>query len=291
MFKLPDLEGRVAIVTGASRGIGKAVALRLADAGCDIVAAAKSVRSREQLPGTIHETAAAVEKRGRKALAIRTDVRSPDDIEKMVTETVSAFGRLDILVNNAGALWWNDVVDTPPRRFDLMMNVNARASFIASHYALPHMLKAGWGHIVMMSPPIHTAAAPHKTGYFISKFGMTLIAHGLAGEVANRNVAANALWPATLIESQATINFGIGDREQWRKADIVADATVAICGHEPRELTGNAFIDEDVLRLVGVDDFSDYACVEGAEPLRMEALSPETTHGRGGNPFARRPTK
>lgn len=289
MFKLPDLSGRVAIVTGASRGIGKAVALRLAEAGCDVCVAAKSVRSREQLPGTIHDTAAEIEEHGRRALAIRTDVRSPDDIETMVRRTVDELGRLDILVNNAGALWWNDVVDTPPRRFDLMMQVNARAAFIASHFALPHMIEGGWGHIIMMSPPVNVAAAPHKTGYFISKFGMTLIAHGLAGEVADQNVGCNALWPATLIESQATINFAIGSREQWRKADVLADATLAICAHEPRELTGNAFIDEEILEMVGVDDFASYACVEGASPARMDQLDPETTHGRGGNPFARRP--
>jgi citronellol/citronellal dehydrogenase len=123
----------------------------------------------------------------------------------------------------------------------------------------------------------------------MSKFGMTLIAHGLAGEVANQNVACNALWPATLIESQATINFQIGDRSMWRKADILADATAAICSFEPRELTGNALTDEEALRMVGVEDFAPYACVEGSAPPRMEQLDPSATHGRGGNPFTRRP--
>lgn len=288
MHKLPQLEGRVAVVTGASRGIGRAVALRLAEAGCDVCVAAKSVRSRELLPGSIHETRAAVEALGRRAIAVQTDVRSATAIEAMIDATMEAFGRIDILVNNAGALYWNDVVDTPPRRFDLMVEVNARAAFIASHYALPHMIAGGWGHIVMMSPPVDVRRVAHKTGYFISKLGMTLIAHGLAGEVADQNVACNALWPATLIESQATINHAIGERSQWRKADIVADATVAICGFEPRELTGNAFLDEEVLERVGVTDFAHYACVEGATPVRMEDLRAEDTHPRGGGAFARR---
>jgi len=283
MFKLPDLDGRAAIVTGASRGIGKAVALRLAEAGCDVCVAAKSLEATPDLPGTITETAAAIEQLGRRAIAVRTDVRSATDLESMVATCADALGRVDILVNNAGALWWRDVIDTPPNRFDLVMNVNARAAFIASHFALPHMLKGGWGHIIMMSPPVDVAAAPHKTAYFISKFGMTLVAHGLAGETAADNVACNALWPATLVESQATINFSIGDRAQWRKADIIADATLAICGHEPKELTGNAFIDEDVLRRVGVTDFGSYACVEGSEPHRMDELALDTTHNRGGS--------
>ena len=291
MFKLPDLSGRVAIVTGASRGIGKVVALRLAEAGCDVCVAAKSVRSRSLLPGNIHETQAAIEVLGRRAIAVRTDVRKVDQLENMVNETVDTFGRVDILVNNAGALWWHDVTGTPARRYDLVMEVNARASFVTSQLVLPHMIKAGYGHIVMMSPPVNLAHIPHKTAYFMSKFGMTMIAHGLAGEVADQNIACNALWPATLIESQATINHGIGDRSQWRTADIIADATLAICGHEPRTLTGNAFLDEEVLAMVGVDDLDGYACVPGTSPLRMDQLDAAATHNRGGNgaAFARRP--
>ena len=282
MFKLPDLSGRAAIVTGASRGIGKAVALRLAEAGCDVCVAAKTVEPRPDLPGTIGETAAAVEALGRRAIAVRTDVRSAADLEAMVRAAKDAFGRIDVLINNAGALWWKDVSDTPPNRYDLVMEVNARASFLASHFVLPHMLEGGWGHIVMMSPPVNVDAVPHKTAYSMSKFGMTLVAHGLAGEVADRNVACNALWPATLVESQATINFGIGGREMWRKSDILADATLAICSFEPSTLTGNAFIDEEILSKVGVTDFSSYACVEGTTPLKMTDLQASTTHGRGG---------
>lgn len=288
-FPLPDLRGRVALVTGASRGIGKAVALRLAEAGADVCAAAKSLESKPTLPGSIRQTAAEVEALGRRALAIQTDVRDETQIERMVSRCVDELGSVDILVNNAGALWWHDVVETPAKRFDLVMSVNARASFLAAHYALPHMIERGFGHIIVMSPPVEVAHTPHKTAYFISKFGMTLLAHGLAGEVADKNVACNALWPATLVESQATINFGIGDRSMWRKPSILADATAAICGFEPRELTGNAFLDEEVLRMVGIDDLASYACVPGSSPPPMSELTGATTHGRGGNPFARRP--
>lgn len=283
-FDLPDLRGRAAIVTGSSRGIGKAVALRLAEAGCDLCIAAKSLEAQPNLPGSILETKAAVEAIGRRAIAVQTDVRQAEQIENMVARTVEAFGRVDILVNNAGALWWRDVVDTPAKRFDLIMDVNARASFLAAHYVLPHMVNAGWGHIINMSPPVDTRAVPHKTAYFISKFGMTLIAHGLAGEVAEANVACNALWPATMIESQATINFGLGDRSQWRTAEIIADATLAICSFEPRTLTGHAFIDEQILQRVGVTDFDRYNCVEGGTPLRLDQSALGVTHDKGGTP-------
>lgn len=283
-FELPDLSGRAAIVTGSSRGIGKAVALRLAEAGCDLCIAAKSLEPTPSLPGSIMETKADVEALGRRAIAVQTDVRREEQIENMVGKAMEAFGRVDILVNNAGALWWRDVVDTPAKRFDLIMDVNARASFLAAHYVLPHMVKSGWGHIINMSPPVDVNAVPHKTAYFISKFGMTLIAHGLAGEVSEENVACNALWPATMIESQATINFGLGDRSQWRSADIIADAALAICSFEPRTLTGNAFIDEEILARVGVTDFDRYNCVEGGTPLRLDQSALGVTHGKGGTP-------
>ena len=149
------------------------------------------------------------------------------------------------------------------------MDVNARASFLTAHHCLPHMKKNGWGHIINMSPPIALEMVPQKVAYCISKFGMTLVAHGLAEEVRGQGIACNALWPATVIESQATINFGLGDRSQWRKADILADAVLAIVGHQPSDLTGQALIDEDILAKVGVTDFSPYLCVPDGEPIRI----------------------
>lgn len=269
MRSIPDLEGRVAIVTGSSRGIGKAVALALARAGCDVCVAAKTVEPDPRLPGTIVDTKREIEALGRTAIAVATDVRRAEDIEAMVARTVEELGRVDILINNAGALWWKNVLDTPAKRFDLVMQVNARASFLAAQACLPHMIEQGWGHIVMMSPPIELGMVPGKVAYSISKFGMTLLALGLGAEVAKHGVAANALWPATMIESQASIGFGLGGPAQWRKADILADATLAIVGHEPPSLTGQALLDEEILKRVGVEDFDQYACVPGGTPIRI----------------------
>ena len=269
MFQKPDLNGRVAIITGSSRGVGKAVALALAKAGCDICVAAKSTEPKPGLPGSIIETKDEIEAMGRRAIAVKTNVREESEIANMVDKTVEAFGRVDIMINNAGALWWKNLEDTPAKRFDLVVDVNARASFLTALHCLPHMKKNGWGHIINMSPPIGLEMVPGKVAYCISKFGMTLVAHGLAEEVRADGIACNALWPATVIESQATINFGLGDRSQWRKADILADAVLAVVGHDPKSLTGQALIDEEILSQVGVDDLSVYLCEENGHPIRI----------------------
>jgi citronellol/citronellal dehydrogenase len=263
-------EGRVAVVTGASRGIGKAIAVRLAQEGCDVVVAAKTVEAHPKLPGTIGETAAEIEALGRRALAIPVDVRDDGQVEEMARRTLSEFGRVDFLVNNAGALWWMDMVQTPMKRFDLVMGVNARGAFACTQAFLPAMVEQRFGHVLMMSPPVEPRAAGHKIAYMISKFGMTLIAHGLAEEVAEYNVACNALWPATMVESLAVINFGLGDRSLWRKPDILADATTAIFSRQPSSFTGHALIDEEFLREhEGVTDFTRYRCDPDVEPPRL----------------------
>lgn len=263
------LEGKVAIITGASRGIGRVIALRLADEGAKIVVAAKSEVERPNLPGSIHTVAAEIEARGGEALPLRIDVREADEIQAMVARAVEHFGRLDILINNAGALWWMDVADTPIARFDLMHQINVRASFIASQAALPHLERAGGGHIIVCSPPVILDKMGGKTGYLISKYGMTMLAHGLAEEVRDRNIAINALWPVTLIESQATINFRIGGPAQWRKADILADAALELVTTPPAELSGEALLDEDFLRTRGFTDFTRYRCDPEHEPPRL----------------------
>jgi citronellol/citronellal dehydrogenase len=263
------LEGRVAFITGASRGVGKCLALALAREGCDIVAAAKSTQSTDALPGSIDDTAAEVRALGRRALAVRVDVRDERTVEEGIKRTIEELGRIDFLINNAGALHWQSLADTPLRRFDLVMGVNARGAFASTYYALPHMIEAGYGHIVMMSPPVMTQGVGGKIAYSISKFGMTLIAHGLADEVRAHNVACNALWPATLIESQATINHQLGGPKMWRKPDILADATIALLAKEPRTMTGHALIDEDFLRDEGMTDFTRYRCDPSSEPPRV----------------------
>lgn len=260
---------RVAMVTGASRGVGKALALRLAAEGCDIVVAAKTVAPDPRLPGTIGETAREVEALGRRALALELDVRDDDAVQRVVAQALAQFGRIDFLVNNAGALYWRDVTETEMKRFDLVMGVNARGAFACSRYVLPSMLAQGFGHILMLSPPVDGRAGAGKVAYALSKFGMTLVAQGIAEEIRGRGVAANALWPATMIESQATIRWGLGDRSLWRKPDILADAMVAIFSKPADALTGQALIDEDLLRAEGVTDFARYRCDPDKEPPRV----------------------
>jgi len=259
-------QGRVAFVTGGSRGVGKSIALGLARAGCDVVVAAKTVAADPRLPGTIHETAREIEALGRRALPLQLDIRDDAAVERATKEALSAFGRVDFLINNAGALFWRSLADTPMKRFDLVMGVNARGAFSCTHHLLAAMRQQKFGHILMLSPPVDPKGAAGKIGYAISKFGMTLIAHGLAEEVRDDNVAANALWPATMIESLATINWGLGDKTLWRKPDILTDATLRIFAKEPRTFTGNALIDEDFLRGEGVTDFSGYRCDPNHEP-------------------------
>ncbi|MBI1791174.1 MAG: SDR family oxidoreductase [Acidobacteria bacterium] len=262
----PDLTGRVAVVTGASRGIGKALALRLAREGADVVIAAKSEQSTERLPGSIHMTADEVRALGRRALALPTDVRSEEAVRAMIDRTVAEFGRIDILVNNAGAIWAQPVLATPPKKFDLMMGVNVRAAYLAAYYALPHMQKQGWGHILNMCPRLSIAPSPGKVAYMISKLGMARLAIGIAAEHRQDNIAANSLWPRTIIESQASINWGMLDRSQWRTPEIVCDACLAIFAQEPAACTGRQLIDEQILtELAGITNFDHYWC-EGRPP-------------------------
>ena len=269
----PDLSGRVAVITGASRGIGKALALRLAREGADIVVAAKSERSTERLPGSIHETADAIRALGRRALPVAADVRDEDAIRNMIERAAAEFGRIDILVNNAGAIWLQPILQTPPKRFDLVVGVNVRAAYIASYYALPHMVKQRWGHVLNMCPRLSCEAAPGRVAYSISKQGMARLAIGIAAEHRGDNVAANSLWPRTIIESQASINWGMGERSQWRTPEILCDACCAIFGQEPRTCTGRQWIDEQALdELAGVKNFDHYWC-EGrppAEPIYID---------------------
>ncbi len=266
---METLSGRVAIITGASRGIGRAIALRLAKEGVAVVIAAKTAEPDPRLPGTIYTVAEEVQASGSHALPVQVDVRDENAVQRMVEQTMQTFGRIDILVNNAGALWWYPVLETPPKRFDLVMDVNLRGAFVCSQAVLPHMMAQRWGHIINMSPPIDFSVLPGKVAYMISKFGMTMLAFGLAEEVKEYNIAVNALWPRTLIESQATIGWNLGTPQQWRKADIMADAVYEIVRRPPASLTGRALIDEEVLREAGVTDFSVYNCTPDGEPMEI----------------------
>jgi citronellol/citronellal dehydrogenase len=262
----PDLHGRVAVVTGASRGIGKALAIRLAREGADVTVAAKSEESTERLPGSIHETADAIRALGRRALPIAADVRSEDAIRNIIERTITEFGRLDILVNNAGVIWAQPILQTPPKRFDLMIDVNVRAAYVACYYALPHMVRQQWGHVLNMCPRLSNEPSPGRVAYMISKLGMTRVAIGVAAEHRQDNIAGNSLWPRSIIESQASINWRMADRSQWRTPEIVCDASLAILAGEPRDSTGRQWIDEEALcELAGITNFDHYWC-EGKPP-------------------------
>jgi len=266
---METLVGRVAIITGASRGIGRAIALGLARAGCNVVIAARSIEPKEKLPGSIHTVAAEIEAFGGQALAIQVDVRDENQIKDMVAQTLKRFSRVDLLVNNAGALYWQGILDTPAKRFDLVMDVNARAAFLCSQAVLPTMIRQRSGHIINMSPPLDLEMVPGRIAYAISKLGMTLLAHGLAEEMRANNIAVNSLWPVTLIESQASINWELGTRDQWRKPDILVDCVLRLARKASAEFTGRALLDEDFLRGEGVTDFESYSCVPGANPPRL----------------------
>lgn len=261
-----SVAGRVAIVTGASRGIGRALALALADQGCHVVVAAKSTEPQEGLPGTIFTVADEVESRGVKALPFQLDVQDDERIEDMVAQTTKELGPVGVLINNASALWWKSIEQTPMKRYDLINRINARGTFACTRACLPSMREAGWGHVVTQSPPIVLDKMAGMTAYNMSKFGMTLTALGVAQEYKGRGIAGNSIWPTTLIESAATANHQLGEPKHWRKADVLVDAIMGICDEDPNSFSGNMLLDEPYLRTKGVTDFEKYQCVPGFEP-------------------------
>jgi citronellol/citronellal dehydrogenase len=262
------LSGKTLFITGASRGIGRAIALRAARDGANVAIAAKSAVPNPKLPGTIHSVAAEVEAAGGRALALQCDIREEDQVQAAVAATVDAFGGLDILVNNASAIWLRGTLDTPMKRFDLMQQVNARGTFLCAQACLPWLLQSANPHILTLAPPPSLKPqwwAPH-TGYTLAKMGMSFVTLGLAAEFAAQGVAINALWPRTIIATDALNMIPGVPLERCRKPDIVADAVHAILVRPARERTGAFLIDEEVLREAGVTDFSQYA-VDPAQPL------------------------
>jgi citronellol/citronellal dehydrogenase len=265
-----SLQGKTVVITGASRGIGRSIALKAAADGANIVIASKTSDPHPKLAGTIHTVAAEVVAAGGKALPLMIDVRFEDQVEKMVAEAVAAFGGIDVLVNNAGAISLTDLASTPVKRFDLMMGINARAVFLCAQKCLPWLEKSKNAHILSLSPPVTLKPkwlAGHAA-YTLSKYGMTLLTIGLAEELREKNIAVNALWPRTIIAT-AAIDMLMGDEgaKQSRSPDIMADAAHAILTTEGCALTGQALIDEELLRTRGVTDFAKYAMVPGVEPL------------------------
>ena len=261
-----ELQDKVVVVTGASRGIGRALAIRFADEGAHVVLAAKTVDPNPRLPGTLGEVQEAIRARGGRAYMQAVDVRDDAAVEELFSTVKRELGGTDILINNAGALYWAPITATPAKRFDLVMGVNAHASFLCAHHAIPQMLARGGGHVINMAPPLTSDCTKNRTAYMISKFGMTLVVEGIAAEHGLDGVKAHALWPVTMVESQAVIGNHLGDPTLWRKPDIIVDATMALLTGRAAMANGSAVYDEDVLASAGVSDFSHYACVPGTTP-------------------------
>jgi len=260
---MASLAGKTLFITGASRGIGRAIAQRAARDGANIVIAAKTVEPHPRLPGTIHEAARDVEAAGGRALACAVDIRFEDQVEAAVARALDVFGGIDIVVNNASAISLSSTLDTSMKRFDLMHEVNTRGTFLVSRCALPALRRATNPHILNIAPPLVLEArwfAPHLA-YTIAKFGMSLCVLGMAEEFRDDGIAVNALWPRTTIATAAIRNLLGGDEmvRRSRRPEIVADAAHAILTRPARECSGNFFIDDDVLRDEGVDDLSGYA--------------------------------
>jgi citronellol/citronellal dehydrogenase len=257
-----QFKGKTVFITGASRGIGKAIGLHLAKAGANIVIAAKTAEPHPKLEGTIHTAAAEMITAGGRALALQCDIRNEEEIVASVATAVQHFGGIDILVNNASAINVSPPSLLPLKQFDLMMNINPRGTYLVARHCIPHLRKSTHAHILTLSPPLNydlqwMTHAP----YTLSKYGMTMITLGLSQELKKEGIAANTLWPKTVIATAAVQNLLGGDAvmKRSRKPEIVADAAYSILSKPPLTCTGNCFIDEDVLRGEGITDFNQYA--------------------------------
>jgi citronellol/citronellal dehydrogenase len=273
-----SLNGKTLFITGASRGIGLAVALRAARDGANIAIAAKTQEPHPKLPGTIHTAAAEIEAAGGRALPLAVDIRDEDAVKDAIEGTAAHFGGIDIVVNNASAIALTAAANTDMRRFDLMHQINTRGTFMVSKYAIPHLAKAPNPHILMMSPPLDMAEkwfAPH-TAYTMAKFGMSMVTLGLAGELRVKGIAVNALWPRTTIATAAIQNLLGGDELMRcsRRPDILAEAAYRIFAKPAASFTGQFLIDDTFLAGEGVTDFEPYR-VDPTAPLAPDFFVPE----------------
>ena len=265
------LREKVVFITGASRGIGKAIALRAARDGAKVVIAAKTAEPHPKLPGTIFTAAEEIREAGGEALPLVVDIRHEEQVQAAVDKAVAEFGGIDICVNNASAIFLAGTLATPMKRFDLMHQVNTRGTYLTSRTVLPHLLKAENPHILNLSPPLNFEPkwfGPH-CAYSIAKYGMSLCVLGMAEELKRNGVAVNALWPRTTIDTAAVRNLlgGEATASQSRKPDIVADAAHWILTQPSRDCTGQYFIDEDVIRQSGVSDLEHYSVTPGSTLL------------------------
>ena len=273
-----SLKGKTVFITGASRGIGLAIALKCARDGANIAVAAKTETPHPKLEGTIYTAAEQIEQAGGRALPLVVDVRDEAAVKSALDKTAATFGGIDIVVNNASAVSRTPVAETDMKRFDLMHQINARGTFMVSKYAIPHLEKAANPHILMNSPPLDMREKwfAGATGYSMAKFGMSLVVLGLAGELREKGIAVNALWPRTTIATAAIKNLLGGDRvmRMSRTPAIMADAAYAIFHKDAKRFTGHFLIDDSFLATEGVTDFEKYRAVPG-EPLTGTFFVPD----------------
>jgi citronellol/citronellal dehydrogenase len=271
-----SLRGKTLFISGASRGIGLAIAVRAAKDGANVAIAAKSDQPNARLPGTIHTAAEAIEAAGGKALPMQVDIRDENAVAEAVKKTAEHFGNVDILVNNASAISLTSTLDTPMKRFDLMFGVNVRGTYVCSQACLPYLkesAKAGRNpHILNLSPPLSMKPrwfAPH-VAYTMAKYGMSMCVLGMAEEFRADGVGVNALWPRTVIATAALNVIALADPKKGRKPDIMADAAYVILTRDPRSCTGNFFIDDEVLASAGVKDLDQYAVTPGNKQFQPD---------------------
>ncbi len=264
-----SFQNKTVLITGASRGIGKAIGLRLAREGANVVIASKSVEENPKLGGTIFTAAAEMEAAGGKALAVQCDIRFEDQVQNVVDKAIATFGGIDILINNASAISLTNTEQTEPKRFDLMYDINVRGTFFVSKACIPFLKKATNPHIINLSPPINMDMKwfSNHLAYTMSKYNMTMIALGLATELKKFNIAANTLWPKTTIATAAVQNLLGGQMlmNMSRTPEIMADAAYYILTKASTQCTGNTFIDEEVLAAEGIVDLAKYSVVPGAQ--------------------------
>jgi citronellol/citronellal dehydrogenase len=265
---MTTLKGKTLFITGASRGIGKAIALRAAQDGARIAIAAKTAEPHPKLPGTVYTAADEIKAAGGEALPLVVDIRSEGQVADAVTRTIEKFGGIDICINNASAISLTSTLETPMKKFDLMFSVNVRGTYCTSQACLPHLLRAENPHILNLAPPLSMSAKwfRNHVAYTMAKYGMSMCVLGMSEEFREQGVAVNALWPKTAISTAAMEMLGgKAVLEACRTPEIMADAAYAILTGSSREQTGQFFIDEDVLRSRGVKDFSRYAVKPGAD--------------------------
>ncbi|HWK15635.1 MAG TPA: NAD(P)-dependent oxidoreductase [Rhizobiaceae bacterium] len=284
-----SLKGKTVFISGGSRGIGLAIALRAARDGANVTIAAKTAEPHPKLPGTIHTAAAEIEAAGGKALPVLCDIRDEEQVEAAVEKTVAAFGGIDICVNNASAIQLTGTLATDMKRFDLMHQINTRGTFLVSKTCIPHLKRAANPHILNLAPPLDMEAKwfRNHVAYTMAKFGMSMCTLGMSAEFAADGIAVNSLWPLTAIDTAAVRNLLGGESmaAMSRSPAIMADAFHAIVTRPARETSGNFFIDEEVLRTEGVTDFSVYGGGEGA--LAGDFFVPDAVFARSGTKVMR----